>query len=192
MKKRTDESLSQTVSREIAERPAALEAAAVTTTTQTALVTSHLSRVGALTQRVGTWVAWRRKRKNKPLAVGLAFFFGPLGMIYATGIGALVMFIVDYLIFAATATLAGKQLFHSATTFDPIPDLAGVAPTALRVAMGLLGTTLELPAIGLIAGVATLVGLFLVLLPLAVIQCFWASKAVTAHNRDVDAAAGRS
>ena len=43
------------------------------------------------------------QRKSVGLAVVAALFFGPLGMIYATGIGALIMFFINVLVMVGTA-----------------------------------------------------------------------------------------
>ena len=45
------------------------------------------------------------KQKSMGLAILLAFLFGPLGMLYATIPGAIVMFILDVLMFFFTGGL---------------------------------------------------------------------------------------
>ena len=53
-----------------------------------------------------------KSTKNVALATGLAFFFGPIGMCYATIKGAIIMFLVNFVvggISAVWAYLAAKK-----------------------------------------------------------------------------------
>jgi hypothetical protein len=52
-----------------------------------------------------TRVVAYREPKSVALAVLLAFLFGPLGMIYSTGTGAVVMFLVNVLLVLPTLGL---------------------------------------------------------------------------------------
>ncbi len=46
-----------------------------------------------------------KTQKSAGVAALLAFFFGPLGMLYATGWGALIMFIISGIVIVFTAGL---------------------------------------------------------------------------------------
>jgi len=140
--------------------------------------------------RFTAWVAWRQRRKNTLLAVVLAFAFGPVGMLYATWVGALVMFIVDYLLAVLIVALAGNHVVDGATSLGP-GDIAGLAVKVLPVVLGLVGVAVEAPPVALIIGFAAIAIGFIIYLPLGLAQSVWAAKAVREHNREIDRVSGR-